>query len=278
MFSSRTSNKAALKFSTSSEHQDYLQKIHRRKIHIRMSQISILIVFLVLWEVAGNLKWIDPFITSQPSRIIKTLENLASDGSLFTHIGVTVLETVIGFFLGTLMGTGIAVLLWWSNFVAKVADPYLVVLNSLPKVALGPILIVWIGAGPASIIAMALLISLIVTIISVLSGFMEVNPDKIKLLETFGATRFQILRKVVLPASVPTIISALKINVGMSWVGVITGEFLVSKAGIGYLIVYGGQVFKLDLVMTSVFILAIAAALMYQGVAWIEKKYLKWRE
>jgi NitT/TauT family transport system permease protein len=187
-------------------------------------------------------------------------------------------ETVIGFTLGTILGTAIAIVLWWSKFIAKVADPYLVVLNSLPKVALGPIIIVWIGAGTGAIVVMALLVSVIVTVIGVLNGFLDVSPDKIKLLRTFGASKKQILTKVVLPASIPTIISALKINVGMSWVGVIVGEFLVSKAGLGYLAVYGGQVFQLDLVMTSVVILLIAAAIMYQGVAWIEKKYMKWRQ
>jgi NitT/TauT family transport system permease protein len=154
-------------------------------------------------------------------------------------------------------------------------EPYLVVLNSLPKIALGPIFIVWIGAGPASIIVMALAISLIVTILEVLNGFIAVDKDKIKLVQTFGANRRQILIKVVLPATFPTIVNALKINVGLSWVGVIMGEFLVSKAGLGYLIVYGGQVFQLDLVMTSVLILAVAAALMYQGVALLERVLVK---
>lgn len=264
--------------TVSSEHAAYLRRIRNRKIAIRVTQISILVLFFLLWETAARLRWIDPFITSQPTRILRTLQNLAREGSLYHHISITMIETIIGFVAGTILGTAIAVVLWWSDFINKVADPYLVILNSLPKIALGPILIVWIGAGPASIIAMALLISLVVTIIGVLNGFLEVNPDKIKLLKTFGASKVQVLTKVVLPASIPTIISALKINVGMSWVGVIVGEFLVSKAGLGYLIVYGGQVFRLDLVMTSVLILAVAAAIMYQGVVWIEKKYLKWRQ
>lgn len=255
----------------------YLKKIRNIKISIRVTQIMILIVFFILWEIAANLKWIDPFITSQPSRIIKTLQSLYNEGSLFRHISITIIETVIGFIVGTILGTLIAIILWWSEFISRVSDPYLVVLNALPKIALGPILIVWIGAGPVSIITMALLISLIVTVISVLNGFNEVSQDKIKLLHTFGANKKQVLTKVVLPASVPTIISALKINVGMSWVGVIVGEFLVSKAGLGYLIVYGGQVFKLDLVMTSVLILSVAAAVMYHCVAWFEKKYSKGR-
>lgn len=267
-----------LQKKASPEHLAYLKKIKRETLAIRITQVLILIIFFLLWEIAAHFKWIDAFITSQPSRIIKTLINLSKEGELFKHVSVTMIETIIGFIIGTFLGTIFAILLWWSDFSAKVADIYLVILNSLPKIALGPILIVWIGAGPTSIIAMALLISIVVTIIGVLNGFQEVNPDKIKLLKTFGATKTQILLKVVLPSSVPTIISALKINVGMSWVGVIVGEFLVSKAGLGYLIVYGGQVFRLDLVMTSVFILAIAAAIMYQGVVWLEKRYLKWRQ
>ncbi|MDK2800919.1 MAG: NitT/TauT family transport system permease protein [Clostridiales bacterium] len=262
----------------SPEHLQWLKKIKQRQFMIHATRIVILVVFIVLWEIAGHLKIIDPFITSQPSRIWKTLVTLHHDGSLYTHTFITTYETIIGFILGTLLGTVVAILMWWSSFLTKVLDPYLVVLNSLPKTALGPIIIVWVGAGQPAIIVMALFISFVVTILGVLSGFLEVDEDKIKLLKTFGATKMQILTKVVLPASVPTIISALKINVGLSWVGVIVGEFLVSKAGLGYLIVYGGQVFKLDLVMTSVIILAIIAALMYQGVAWVESRYLKWRQ
>lgn len=121
-------------------------------------------------------------------------------------------------------------------------------------------------------------VSLVVTILGVYGGFKEVEQDKIKMLETFGATKYQILQKVIIPASIPTIVNALKINVGLSWVGVIVGEFLVSRAGIGHLIVYGSQIFRLDLVMTSVIILSVLAGLMYQGVAYIEKKLLSWRQ
>lgn len=263
------------KKNISREHAEYLRKIKRRKITILITQISLLIVFFVVWELLARFKIIDAFITSQPSRVLKTFINLYREGQLFKHVGITCTETVVGFLLGTVTGTLIAIILWWSNFLSKVSEPYLVVLNSLPKIALGPIFIVWIGAGPASIIVMALAISLIVTILEVLNGLLAVDQEKIKLVQTFGATRMQILRKVVLPSAFPTIISALKINVGLSWVGVIMGEFLVSKAGIGYLIVYGGQVFQLDLVMTSVLILGVAAALMYQGVVYVEKLIVK---
>lgn len=265
----------ALLDSVSIEHKKYLQGIKLRKFALLFTQIFILVLFFALWEWAANKKFIDPFITSQPSRIVKTIVNLYNEGQLFKHIGVTCLETVIGFVLGTILGTLIAILLWLSDFVSRVMEPYLVVLNSLPKIALGPIIIIWIGAGPAAIIVMALFISLIVTILEVLNGFMSVDEEKIKLVKSFGANKLQVLTKVVIPANFPTIINALKINVGLSWVGVIVGEFLVSKAGLGYLIVYGGQVFKLDLVMTSVIILSIAATLMYQCVVYLQKQLIK---
>jgi len=261
----------------SKEHQEYLKNLQLYQWKILITQILLLISIIVLWEIAGRLRWVDPFITSQPSRIMATLLNLHREGALYHHIGITVLETIIGFISGTILGTAIAIILWWSDFISRVLDPYMVVLNALPKIALGPILIVWMGNGAPAIITMALFISLVVTILGVYSGFSQVDSDKIKLLKTFGATKRQILQKVILPASVPTIISALKINVGLSWVGVIVGEFLVSRAGLGYLIVYGGQVFKLDLVMTSVIILSIAAAVMYQAVVYLENLFMRWR-
>lgn len=257
--------------AVSAEHGEYLKKVKRKKYVIIITQIAVLILFFALWELAAHLKLIDAFITSQPSRILKTLKSLYTGGDLMKHIGITCLETVIGFLLATVLGTIIAVVLWWSEFLSRVCEPYLVILSSLPKVALGPIFIVWIGAGPASIIVMALAISIIVAILEVSNGFLAVDQEKIKLVQTFGANKLQTFSKVVLPAAFPTIINALKINVGLSWVGVIMGEFLVSKAGLGYLIVYGGQVFQLDLVMTSVLILAAAAAVMYQGVVYFEK-------
>ncbi len=261
----------------SNEHLAYLQKVRRERQRVMLGRLAILAFFVLGWELAGRWGLIDTFITSQPSRILTTMVNLYREGQLFRHILITVLENIVGFISGTLLGTLLAIALWWSDYLSRVLDPYLVVLNALPKVALGPVLIVWVGNGAPAIIAMALLISLIVTVLTVYSGFSQVDEEKIKLLKTFGASKSQLLRMVILPASVPTIVSALKINVGLSWVGVITGEFLVSKAGLGYLIVYGGQVFKLDLVMASVIILALAAALMYQGVMYLEKSLSHWQ-
>nr|WP_122013165.1 ABC transporter permease [Maliibacterium massiliense] len=258
----------------SPQHARFIRAYNRKKHLIVLARWGLLVALVALWELAAHLHWIDPFIMSSPSRIMDTLTNLVRDGSLWEHLGVTLWETVLGFVLGTVLGTGVAVLLWWWEDLAVVLEPYLVVLHALPKIALGPILIVWVGAGMKAIVTMALLISVVVTIMGVLTGFMETSKSRIMLMRTFGATRSQIFRMVVLPANIPTIISSLKINVGMSWVGVIVGEFLVSKAGLGYLIVYGGQVFQLDLVMASTVLLAIAAALMYFGVAWLEKKVL----
>lgn len=261
----------------SEEHIEFIKKVKVEKNAILLSRIIILIAIFALWEIAAVMKWIDPFIMSQPSRVARTVVNLAGDGSLFLHTGVTIYETIVGFLSGTILGTLIAIILWWSDFIAKVLDPYLVVLNALPKTALGPIILVWVGGTTGSIIVMALLLSIIVTILNVYQSFRSCDEDKIKLLKTFGATKVQILRKVVLPSSIPEMISTLKINVGLSLVGVIVGEFLVSKAGLGYMIIYGGQVFKMDLVMTSVIILGAAAALMYLTVAWVEKKFMKMR-
>ncbi len=262
----------------SMEQRNYLKKLKLRKTSIFFVQIFILIFFFGLWEIAADLNWIDPFIFSQPSRMFHSMVEMAKTGMLWKHIGITVYETVVGFVLGTIIGTMVAVLLWWNDYISDVLEPYLVVLNSLPKTALAPIIIVWLGNNMTSIIATALMTSVVVTILTVLGGFLEVDKDKIKLIHTFGGTKRQVLYKVILPASIPTIINALKINVGLSFVGVIVGEFLVAQAGLGYLIVYGSQVFKLDWVMMSVIILAVLAAVLYQLIVILEKKFLKWRE
>lgn len=261
----------------SKEHAVYLKAIRKKERFISAMRYLILFAFILMWELMALCGLLDPFIFSSPSRIAATIMRLYTNGELLGHIGITLFETVVGFLLGTAFGTLIAILLWWSRTLCRILDPYLVVLNALPKIALGPILIVWFGAGVKSIIVMALLISLVVTIMSVLAGFQEITGDKQLLMRTLGASKLQIFTMVVFPASLPTIMSALKISVGMSWVGVIVGEYLVSKAGLGYLIVYGGQVFNLDLVMTSIVVLCILAALMYYSVAFLEKKLALWR-
>ncbi len=262
----------------SKEQAAFLNRLQRRKNAIHGIQWVLLIGFFFLWEISARLGWIDPFIFSQPSRMLAAGMQMGKDGSLWAHIGTTLWETVAGFLLGTLLGTATAILLWWNRFISEVAEPYLVVLNSLPKTALAPIIIVWLGNNQTSIIAVALLTSVVVTVMGVLNGFLQVDTEKIKLIQIFGGTKWQVLKKVVFPANIPCILNALKINVGLSFVGVIVGEFLVAKSGLGFLIIFGSQVFKLDWVMLSVVILAVLAALMYQGIAWIEKKCLKWQQ
>lgn len=261
----------------SHEHQAYLRGLRLQRILIRGTQILLLIGFFVLWEIAAKRAWINPFIFSQPTRVWSAISRLWSQGSLLRHLGWTVGETVLGFTIGTILGIALAILLWWSDFFSKVMDPYIVVLNSVPKVALGPIFVVWLGTTITAVVAMAISISIIVTIMMMHTGFQEVDPNKIKLVRTFGASKGQILRKVVLPASVPTMIAALKVNVGLSLVGTIVGEFLASKAGLGYLIVYGGQVFNMSLVMGSVLLLLVVSVVLYYAVSFLEERVSRGR-
>ena len=257
------------------EHEKYLNNIRKKKIWIIISQWGVLIVLLLSWELMALTGVIDAFIFSSPSRIISTLFTLWTDSNLLLHVGVTLYETVAGFLIATAVGTLVAICLWWCENLRRIFEPYLVILNSLPKVALGPIIIIWAGAGTKAIITMAVLICIIITTINMLNGFVEVDKDKILLMKTLGANKLQVLTKLILPANVGTLLATLKINVGLSWVGSIMGEYLVSKAGLGYLIVYGGQIFKLDLVMASTVVLCLLAGLMYYLVALLEKKLNK---
>ena len=255
----------------SAEHQKYLKKQREITGIVILIQVGILVLALALWEILAKKGVIDSFITSSPSKILQTFRDLVRKGDIWTHVWATLSETIIGFLLSTILGTLIAILLWFSETCQRIFEPYLVVLNSLPKIALGPIIIIWVGAGKSAIIAMTLLITLIITIINTLSGFVSVEKDKLLLMKTLHANKFQVLFKLVLPSNLPNIISSLKINVGLTWVGAIMGEYLVSKEGLGYLIVYGGQVFNLSLVMCSTVILCVLAGVMYAVVALIEK-------
>lgn len=252
------------------EREKYLREKKRKRNLVITSQIGLLVLLIAIWEILANVGIIDSFITSQPSKIVETFFKMLSE-DLLMHVGITCFETIVGFILGTVLGTLIATILWWSPFLSKVMAPFLVVLNSLPKVALGPVIIVWVGAGMPAIITMALAISLVVTILDMLNGFIGTDKNKIKMAKTFGANKFQIFTLIVFPSNVATLLNVLKVNIGLSMVGVITGEFLVSKGGLGHLIVYGGQVFNLDLVMTSVILLAIVASVMYYAVVLLEK-------
>lgn len=257
------------------EHKKYLKKQNLSTIKVIFSQILILILFVTIWQVFSDKGMINAFLCSSPKKVIETIISLWENNDLLVHIWVTLKEILISFTIGTIIGIFAAAFLWWSPFSARVLDPYLTILNSLPKVSLGPIIIIWAGANQSSIILMALLISVISTIINVYVGFKQTNKINIKLLQSFGANKFQIFTKVILPSNINTIISSLKINLSMTFVGVIMGELLVSKQGLGYLINYGSQVFNTNLVITGVIILGILTSILYFLILFIENKLKK---
>lgn len=259
----------------SAEAKKIIKKKRQQKWFVLGSQIFLVIAFIGLWEILAFKKIINPFIFSSPSRIWQTLSELALSGELWKHVWTTLYETLLAFGIGISLGLLIAIVLYEIPILAKIIDPFLTMLNSLPKVALGPIIIIWAGANIKSIIVMALLINLIVSILNIYNGFIGVDEIKIKLLKSFGAKRLQLLRYLILPESKRTIISSLKINISMTLIGVIMGEFLVSKQGIGYLIIYGTQVFNLTLVMSGIVVLIILSFIIYECITLLEKKLSK---
>lgn len=259
----------------SKEQQKFLKKLKQQKLMIFFIQIFIVILFFILWEVLAKFNIINEFIFSRPSKVFATIYNLIITNNLFNHIFTTIYEIIIAFTLGIALGFIIAIILYEFPILAKIFDPFLTMLNSLPKVALGPLIIIIAGANIKSVIVMALLINLIVSIITIYNGFSNIDENKLKLLDSFKATKMQKLTKLIIPASYPTIISSLKLNISMSQIGVIMGEFLVSKEGLGYLIIYGTQVFNLSLVMSGILILIIISFILYKLVVYLENYLLK---
>ena len=253
------------------EHKEFIKKKKKEKIIVISFQLLILLVFILGWELLARFSLINTFLLSSPSLVIKTLFNLLIDNDLFIHIGITLYETIVSFFIVSILSLIISSILWFSNRLARILDPYLTVLNSLPKVALGPLIIIWVGASTNSIIFMALLISLFLSIISIYHNFKETDNNYITLLRSLGASKIQIFIKAVIPSNLSNIINNLKINVSMCYIGVIMGELLVSKKGLGYLIMYGTQVFNIDLVIASVIVLGILAFLFYYLICLLER-------
>lgn len=267
------------RFWMSELHSRYKSQKRRVTAAVLATQAVLLVLFVGLWEAAGRNDWIDPLLFSYPSKMLAQLWKTMADGSIWPHIGMTVTETVVGFLLGTLLGTAIAAALWWFPFLSRVFDPYLVVLNSMPKVALGPIFIVGLGPGFMSIVAITLSVTVIITTLNIYNRFREIDSGYIKVVRLLGASRLQLFKLVILPGSFPVIISTLKVNVGLAWIGVIVGEFLVAKLGLGYLIIYGFQVFNFTLVLSSLIVIAVVATVMYQLVAALERRLTAgWRE
>lgn len=256
----------------SKEQALYLKKRKRNKSIILLSQISLLVTFIGLWELLSKYELINSFIFSSPSKIILTLINLYKDHNLFPHIYTTSMEVIVSFSLSTILGFILALFFYIFPTIKKIMDPFITMINSLPKVALGPLIIIWLGANTESIIFMALLINLIVTFSTILNGFINTDKDKIKLFKVFGATKKDIILKLIIPSSKVEIISSLKLNLSLSLIGVIMGEFLSCKKGIGYLILYGTQVFNLSLVMCGIFLLLLLSFIFYEIINLIDKK------
>ena len=264
----------------SPEYRAWLARERRGRLTIRGAQLALLLIFLVLWEVLPRALIVNPLFTSYPSALWPTFLELVKttpqQPGILIHTWATVAATVVGFTAAMIIGTAIAAALWWWHDLYKVLDPYLVVANAMPKTAFVPIFYIWLGAT-MSIYGMSLAISLFVTILMIYNGFQGTDPNKVKLAQTFGASKAQILTKVVLPGSVPTLIAALKVNVGLSLVGVVVGEFQSANLGLGYLIQYGGQIFKLNIVMTAITILAIVSSVMYLAISWLEAVVMRRR-
>lgn len=254
---------------------DYIKKIKKRKALVLFLQIMTFVMFFALWELLVYIKVLDVFLFSKPSEILSLFLKYLKDGEIFVHIKISLYETIIGLLVGSAIGLLIASILWYFPFFKQVFEPMLFVFNALPKTALAPIFIIWVGTNMKGIIFVSISISLVVTIISLLNHFNNSSVEKQKMLESFGASRIQVFRYLVFPSNVLNIINTLKISVGMCFIGVIVGEFMVSKAGLGYLIMYGTQVFRLDLVMMSVVILALMSVLLNCFASLLEKKFKK---
>jgi NitT/TauT family transport system permease protein len=255
----------------SDKQKAFLRQQKHYKILITTARLLLLAGFIALWEVTARLGIIDAFIFSSPVRIIKTFLTMTKDGSIFYHSAITLSETLLSFSLIVILGIGTAIILWLFRTVSDILEPYLVVLNSLPKSALAPMLIVWLGNNAKAIIVTAISVAIFGTILNIYTSFAETEPDKIKLIQTLGGTRLNTLTKLVLPSSLKTIISNMKVNIGLSLVGVIIGEFLAARAGLGYLIIYGSQVFKMDWVALSIIILCMISIMLFKLIDFIEK-------
>lgn len=256
-------------------HEHYKKNRAREARKIYLWQLLLLLTLFALWEVTTHFRLVDPLIFSSPSTVASLFWTKLVDGTLLPHVIVTLLETVAGFLLGTILGTLLAITLWYSHTFAKVIEPYLVVLNAMPKVAIGPIILVIFGPTILAVIIMGVLISVVISTIVIFSAFQRVDENYLKVMQLFHASKTQVFLHVIFPASVPTIISTLKVNVGLAWVGVIVGEFLVSSKGLGYLIISGFQIFNFNLVFLALCMIVVLATFMYKGVELLEKWLLK---
>lgn len=255
----------------SNRQKRYLLLQKRHHLIVNLSRLLILILFLGLWEITSRLGMIDSFVFSSPAKIVRCFWSMVLDRSIFHHLGITLYETILSFLFVTGISILIAVILWYSKKLSEILDPYLVVLNSLPKSALAPLLIVWLGANQTTIIIAGMSVAIFGSILNLYTSFTTIDEEKTKLIYTLHGTRHHALTKVVLPSSIPAIISNMKVNIGLCLVGVIIGEFLAARNGLGYLIIYSSQVFKMDWLLMSIVLLCIMAMGLYALINLVEK-------
>lgn len=254
----------------------YLQNQKKRKLGILWSRLLIFAGFLILWQMASDFGWIDAFYFSSPKAIGILFIQDIKDMSLLRHIGVTLMESGISFLLIIGFSLAVATIFWFFPSLGHTFEPFLIVLNSLPKSALAPLIIVWLGTGSKTIILCGMSVGIFGCILNLYQVFEQTDPERLKLIETFGGTRFQAFTKVVFPGNLTTFLSVSKVNIGLALVGVIIGEFLAGRQGLGYLIIYGSQVFKLDLLIMSIVILCMIAMLLYWLLTLLEHKIAHW--
>ena len=252
--------------------KNFLRRQKLQKLYIFWSRILLFAAFVMLWQVSADLGWIDSFYFSSPITISKLFWHDVQDMSLLSHIGITLLESGVSFLLIILFSLLTATFFWFYPSLGKMFEPFLIVLNSLPKSALAPLIIVWLGTGPRTIILCGISVGIFGCILNLYQSFEQTDPERLKLIETLGGTKLQAFTKVVFPGNIPTFISLSKVNIGLALVGVIIGEFLAGRKGLGYLIIYGSQVFKLDMVILSIVILCVIVMGIYGLLNLLEKK------
>lgn len=258
---------------TSKLQQEYIQQHIRHQRIILISRILVFLFFIFIWQYTTDIGLIDSFIFSSPSKIINCFVDMIKDHSIFIHVGVTLYETIFSFLLVVITTVITSILLWFSSSLAEILDPYIVILNSLPKSALAPLLIVWLGTNQVTIIVCGMSVAIFGSILSLYTSFQSTDSEKIKLIYTLQGNKIHALTKVVLPSSIPALISIMKVNIGLCLVGVVIGEFLAARNGLGYLIIYASQVFKMDWLLMSIVLLCIMAMGLYAIINFIEKKY-----
>jgi len=235
------------------------------------TQFGILAVFVALWEMGADVGIVDPFFWSRPSLIWTTMIEFFSQGNAFVDIAYTFRSTILGFIIGTSAGALLGLSFWWSRNYALIMQPYIICLESIPKLALAPLIILVFGMGLASKVAIATALTLIVSTLTAYSGVQSVDKDQEKLFYSLDASRWQIFTKLVVPSCIPWIISILRVNIGLALTGSIVGEFVASQHGLGRTILYAGSTYEISLVWVAVLVLSALSVVMYAGVTWLER-------